>query len=106
MMFFQEFSFYVRAGAFAEDFITNLVICVFAIVTIFRCLSESGCKLSDCFPLCLNELSETVCSIRSVDFGSELCVQCIDHFPIIFHISRVRQGKENILNIGSREMEH
>ena len=44
-------------------------------------------------------------SIRSVDFGSEVCVQCIDRFPVIFHISRVRQGKESILNIGSREPE-
>ena len=71
------------------DFITNLVI---------WCLrhshnrSESGCKQLDCFPWCLNKLSETV------------CVQCIDRFPVILHIFRVRQVKEDILNVGSREM--
>ena len=42
-------------------------------------------------------------SIQSVDFGSEVC---IDHLPVIHHISRVWQGKEDILNVGSHEMEH
>ena len=39
-------------------------------------------------------------SIRSVNFGGKVCIQSIDHFPVIFHISRVRQGKKIILNIG------
>ena len=58
-------------GAFAKNFIVNLIFRALAVVEIFRCLPTCDRKLSNCFPWCLCLLTETVPSVRGAEFWTK-----------------------------------
>ena len=58
-------------GAFAKNFIVNLIFRALAVVEIFRRLPTCDRKLSNCFPWCLCLLTETVPSVRGAEFWTK-----------------------------------
>ena len=92
-------------GAFAKDFIVNLIFRALAVVEIFRRLPTCDRKLSNCFPWCSYLLTETVPSVRGADFWTKYAFKLAIAFrwsfssPVFGSVIR-----EVILDISSLQM--